>query len=286
MDLSRFGMDTITLPGTLKAKLDAVKLQGFDEIMLSAKDIAGHLDGYDDAIRIVKESGLKVTGFQVLRDFEGLSGNLKSYKLEIAKQMLKMCRDVGSDLLLACSSTSTHASGEMELLAEDLRRLAMLAIPLNVKVAFEALSWGRYINQYPHSCEVVAMADVPNLGIGLDSFHILAHSSDLSDLDFFDPQKIFFVQLSDFMWGETHTPEERMETARHMRVFPGEGVHNQEILALVRKLEKLGYSGKYSFEVFNDDYQQLPARIVTARAMDSARWIAENAIRNYVPRIA
>jgi sugar phosphate isomerase/epimerase len=285
MNLSRFGMDTITLPGTLKAKLDAVKLQGFDEIMLSACDIAGHLDGYDDAIRIVKESGLKVTGFQVLRDFEGLSGNLKSYKLEIAKQMLKMCRDVGSDLLLACSSTSTHASGEMELLAQDLRRLAMLAIPLNIKVAFEALSWGRYINQYPQSCEVVAMADVPNLGIGLDSFHILAHSSDLVDLDFFDPQKIFFVQLSDFMWGETRTPEERMETARHMRVFPGEGVHSQEILALVRKLEKLGYSGKYSFEVFNDDYQQLPARIVTARAMDSARWVAENAIRNYVPRI-
>jgi sugar phosphate isomerase/epimerase len=119
----------------------------------------------------------------------------------------------------------------------------------------------------------------------LDSFHILAHSSDLVDLDFFDPQKIFFVQLSDFMWGETRTPEERMETARHMRVFPGEGVHSQEILALVRKLEKLGYSGKYSFEVFNDDYQQLPASIVTARAMDSARWVAENAIRNYVPRI-
>jgi sugar phosphate isomerase/epimerase len=283
MNLSHFGMDTITLAGTLEAKLAAVKRAGFTEIMLSAKDIAGHPDGYDVAIKAVKASGLDVTGFQVLRDYEGLTGDLKGYKLEIAKHMLKMCRDVGSDLLLVCSSTSKHANGEIESLAEDLKRLAMLAVPLNINVAYEALSWGRYINQYPQSWEVVALADAPNLGVGLDSFHIFAHSSDLSDLDYFDPEKIFFVQLSDFMWRETRTPEERIETARHMRVFPGEGAHSQDLLALVRKLDGLGYNGKYSFEVFNDDYQQLPLDVVTARAMHSAKWVMEKALRRYLP---
>ena len=36
----------------------------------------GHADGPEDAVRIVKASRLRVTGFQVLRDFEGLSGHL------------------------------------------------------------------------------------------------------------------------------------------------------------------------------------------------------------------
>jgi len=283
MNLNHFGMDTITLAGTLEAKLAAVKKAGFTEIMLSARDIAGHPDGYDVAVKAVKDSGLDVTGFQVLRDFEGLSGDLKGYKLEIAKHMLQMCHDVGSQLLLVCSSTSKHADGDIELIAEDLKRLAMLAVPLNIRVAYEALSWGRYVNQYPQSWDVVALADAPNLGVGLDSFHIFAHSSDLSDLDYIDPEKIFFVQLSDFMWRETRTPEERIETARHMRVFPGEGAHSDDLLALVRKLDNLGYDGKYSFEVFNDDYQQLPPSVVTKRAMDSAKWVMEKALRRYLP---
>jgi hypothetical protein len=39
----------------------------------------------------VQASGLRVTGFQVLRDFEGLSGHLHDYKVDIARSMLEMC---------------------------------------------------------------------------------------------------------------------------------------------------------------------------------------------------
>ena len=41
-------------------------------------------------------------------------------------------------------------------------------------------------------------------------------------IDELDPSKIYLVQLSDFMWQETRTFEERMATARTFRVFPGE----------------------------------------------------------------
>jgi hypothetical protein len=73
-----------------------------------------------------------------------------------------------------------------------------------------------------------------------------------------DPDRIFLVQLSDFMWQETPTFEERMTTARTFRVFPGEGVHSEPLAGLVLQLERIGYRGDYSFEVFNDDDQQLP----------------------------
>ena len=45
--------------------------------------------------------------------------------------------------------------------------------------------------------------------------------------------KIFLVQLSDFMWQETRSFEERMATARTFRVFPGEGVHTAQLVELV-----------------------------------------------------
>src|SRR2546422_9735166 len=70
-NIADFGMDTITLTGPLPAKLQAVRAAGFSQIMLLARDIVGHEAGVEAAIRAVRESGLRVTGFQVLRDFEG-----------------------------------------------------------------------------------------------------------------------------------------------------------------------------------------------------------------------
>ncbi|MBU0589822.1 MAG: sugar phosphate isomerase/epimerase [Gammaproteobacteria bacterium] len=278
-----FGMDTISLAGPLEARLKAVHDAGFTQIMLSARDLVGHPGGLEAAIESVRASGLRVTGFQVLRDFEGLSGHLHDYKIDVAKSMLEMCHALGCGLLLVCSSTSTHATDDRDALARDLRKLAMLAIPLNIRVAYEGLSWGRHINEFTTAWDVVAQADAPNLGIGLDSFHMFATQTPLEDLELLDPRKIFLVQLSDFMWNEIRTPEERMATARHFRVFPGEGVHSNDLAGLVRKLHELGYRGDYSFEVFNDDYQQMPLPVVAQRAWRSALWLGEDVLRRSVP---
>ncbi len=278
-----FGMDTISLAGPLQAKLKAVREAGFSQIMLSARDVVGHPDGLHAAVAAVRASGLRVTGFQVLRDFEGLSGHLHDYKVDIAKSMLEMCSALGAQVLLVCSSTSVHATQEPQALARDLRKLAMLAIPMGIKVAYEALSWGRHVNQFPQAWDIVCRVDMPNLGLGLDSFHLFATQTPLDELDMLDPDKIFLVQLADFMWTEIKSVEERISTARHFRVFPGEGVHSADLAALVTRLHALGYRGDYSFEVFNDDYQQIALPAVAARGWRSALWLAEDVLRRSVP---
>jgi sugar phosphate isomerase/epimerase len=278
-----FGMDTITLAGPLEAKLDAMTEAGFSQVMLKANDLVGHPQGWQAAAKAVRASGLRGTGFQVLRDFEGLSGHLHQYKVDIAKAMLEMCAALGCKVLLACSSTSTHASPDLNHIARDLRKLAMLAIPHGIRIAYEGLSWGRTVNEFTTAWDVVSRADCPNLGIGIDSFHILAAQTPLAAIDDLDPDKIFLVQLSDFMWQETRTFEERMATARTFRVFPGEGVHTEELVELVRRIDALGYAGDYSFEVFNDDYVQMPLPMVSQRARRSALWLAEDVLRRSVP---
>lgn len=283
MNLDHFGMDTITLAGTLEAKLRAVRAAGFTQVMLNAGDIAGHPGGEDVAVAAVRASGLRVTGFQVLRDFEGLSGHLHAYKVDVAKAMLQMCRALGSKVLLACSSTSAHASGSKELLIQDLQKLAMLAVPLGIRIAYEALSWGRHVNEYLQAWQIVQAAGRANLGICLDSYHILANRTGLEALAEIDPRKVFLVQLSDFMWQEVRSPEDRIDTARHFRVFPGEGVHGEQLMALVRALDAMGYRGDYSFEVFNDDYRSLPLAVVAERAWRSVRWITGQVSRRSLP---
>ena len=283
MNLDTFGMDTITLAGPLEAKLRAIRGAGFTQVMLNATDIVGHPDGEDAAVRAVRASGLRVTGFQVLRDFEGLSGRLHAYKVDVAKAMLEMCHALGARVLLACSSSSAHAVGDAGFLVRDLQKLAMLAVPLNIRVAYEALSWGRHVNEFPQAWELVQEADRANLGLALDSFHILANNTELDLLYEVDPRKVLLVQLSDFMWQEVRSPEDRIDTARHSRVFPGEGVHSDKVIEMVRRLDELGYRGDYSFEVFNDDYRQLPLPVVCERARRSVKWIAGLVSRRSLP---
>ena len=282
-NIDDFGMDTISLAGPLKGKLDAIRNAGFSQVMLLARDLVQHPDGWEAAVQEVKDSGLRVTGFQVLRDFEGLSGHLHDYKIDIAKSMLEMCHALGCGVMLACSSTSTHATGERSALVRDLRKLAMLAIPMNIKIAFEALSWGRTINEFPQAWDLISEADMPNLGLGFDSFHFFAMKTPLDELEMLDPDKIFLVQLADFMWNEIKTVEERITTARTFRVFPGEGVHSEALAELTLKLHQMGYRGDYSFEVFNDDYQQMPLATVAQRARRSAMWLGEGVLQRSVP---
>jgi len=281
--LEDFGMDTITLAGPIEAKLCAVRDAGFTQIMLSARDLVGHPDGESAAVEAVRRSGLRVTGLQVLRDFEGLSGQLHAYKVDVAKAMLRLAHEVGAPLILACSSTSAHADGDFDAQVADLRKLAMLGVPLGIRVAYEALSWGRRVDDLTDAWALVNAANVANLGLGIDSFHMLARETPLEALDAINPAKIFFVQLSDFMWSAPSTPQERLETARHSRVFPGEGAHSEPLGDLIRGLDNLGYARDYSFEVFNDDYIQMPPARVAERARRSVQWITDHVSRRSLP---
>ena len=48
------------------------------------------------------------------------------------------------------------------------------------------------------------------------------------------------------------------------------------------RLDAIGYRGDYSFEVFNDDYVQLPLATVAARARESVRFLVGKVARRLV----
>ena len=118
-----------------------------------------------------------------------------------------------------------------------------------------------------------------NLGVVLDSFHMLANGADLTELDDIPAHKIALVQLSDYMWRDLRSEEERLETARHLHVFPGEGSHAKELSVMLRQLNRNGYRGDFSFEVFNDDYLQFSPEVVAQRAYRSAKWVTDQVLR-------
>lgn len=272
-NIDDFGMDSVSLTGPLEDRLQAVRDAGFTQIVLCAKDLVDHPAGLDAAVAGVRASGLRVTGFQMLRDFEGWSGRLHDYKIDIAKSMLAMCHQLDCPLLLLQASGANAASCDGRALVRDLRKLAILAIPMGIRIAYAAASQAHAIKEFPQAWDLVCEADMPNLGLGLDAFELLASGTAQNDLDMIDPDKLFLVRLADAMGSAD----------AQFRVFPGEGEHSAALATTVAQLHGLGYRGAYSLAVFNADYRQMPASTVAQRARRAALWLGEGVLQRSVP---
>jgi sugar phosphate isomerase/epimerase len=278
-----FGMATASLVGSLETKLAAVRGAGFSQVMIAASDVVAHPGGTEAGVRAARESGVEVTGVEALRDFEGLEGPLHAYKIDVARSMLEICAALGGRLLLVEASTSKHASTDAGSIARDLGKLAMMAIPLGIRVAYKGQPWSRTARDFRAAADHVLRVNAPNLGVAVDAFDVLASGVPLDDLDILDPDQTFLVQVSDYMWQKVRSTEEQAATATHFRVFPGEGAHSEALAQFVARLDTNGYLGDYSFDVYNDDFLQMPPQAVAARARRAAVWLAETVLRRALP---
>jgi sugar phosphate isomerase/epimerase len=161
--------------------------------------------------------------------------------------------------------------------------LAVLAIPLGIRIAYKGVGWSRTARDFRTAGDLVFRASCANLGLAIDAFDVLAAGVPLDDLDAIDPEQIYLVQLSDFMWQEMRSTEEQAATATHFRVFPGEGAHSDGLAGFVTKLDTIGYFGEFSFDVYNDDYLQMPPATVAGRARRAADWLGETVLRRALP---
>jgi len=276
-NMNDFSMDSRSLAGALSAKLKAVREAGFSQITLCAEDLVGHPDGVDAAVASVQASGLAVTGFQATCDFEGQSGPLHAFKLDLAQAMLCLCQALRCPLLVLPASRLPSDTDDAHAVVRGLRQLAMLAIPLNIKIAYQGWAGGARVQTYLQAWDRVCDADMPNLGLSLDGQEVLAANTPqddlLADLEMLDPDRIFLVQLTDLL---THA-------GQPLRVLPGDGAHHEALAVLVTSLHGLGYRGSYNLAAFNADYAAMPAQHVAQLARGSALWLGQEVLQRSVP---
>ncbi|TXT41235.1 MAG: xylose isomerase domain-containing protein [Comamonadaceae bacterium] len=269
-----FALESSSLAGSLPSKLSAAQAAGFAQITLCPADLVHHPEGVDAAIAAVRASGLQVCGFHAALNFEGLHGPAHAYKLDVAKTVLSLCQALNCHLLVLPSSM---LDGDPQHIATQLRQLAMLAIPLNIKLAYQGQAQGAAVKNYLQAWDLVCEADMPNLGLCLDSFEVLLAATDraelLEDLDMLDPDRLFLVRLAD-----------TLEVAdSRWRVFPGEGSQSELLAASINALHALGYRGNYSLAAANSDQALLPAPQLAERAQRAAVWVGRDVLQRSVP---
>lgn len=263
----RTSIATVCLSGSLTEKLHAIAAAGFDGVEIMDADLIAAFESPAEIRALCERLGLTIDLFQPFRDFEGVDEATFADNLRRAREKFRIMDQLGTKMILLCSNVGTATVADIDVAAAQIGALADAAAEHGISIAYEALAWGRYVSDYRDAWQIVQLADRPNLGLCLDSFHVLSRGHDPAGIEQIDAEKLFFLQLAD-------APAMDMDIlswSRHHRLFPGEG--DFDLIKFLSHMLRAGYQGPLSLEVFNDTFRQTDVTRTAAHALRSLRWL-------------
>jgi 4-hydroxyphenylpyruvate dioxygenase len=256
---------TVSISGSLDAKLRAIAAAGFDGAEVFENDLlSSHLSAREIAA-LMNDLGLACTMFQPFRDLEGLPDAQRARAFDRLERKFDVMEELGTDLLLICSSCSPLAEGDRDRIIADLAEAGERAGRRGLRIGYEALAWGRHVNDHRDAWGLVRDVDHPAIGLVLDSFHSLARRIPSSSIGDIRPEKLFIVQVADAPLLDM----DYLGWSRHFRAMPGQGDFPLDDWA--GAIRKIGYEGYWSLEIFNDRFRAGSASSVAVDGYRSLR---------------
>ncbi|KAJ5127545.1 hypothetical protein N7448_008324 [Penicillium atrosanguineum] len=279
---------------TLPEKIQAAASNGFSFIEILYQEIVDFgssqtplLNTHEAARSIGKMCSSAKLGVLALSPFKNFEGHISplTERLSSARHWIEITSWLGAKYLQVPSQFDiTNSSPDWDLMVQELRQLSELAATHSIKIAYEAVAWGSYIDTWEGSLRMVEDVDRSNFGVCLDSFHIAARvwgdcttksgvredgESELkASLDRFVAtcplDKVFYVQFSDAeRFLPPLTTDHRFYQAvipssliwsRNMRLFPLEeklGAYLPVLAIAEAWLKKKDWKGVVSMEIFD-----------------------------------
>lgn len=243
----KLALNLITIKNApLASQLDIAKRAGYQAVGLWLDRVLEYLtEGrtLTDLARLLSQKGLHPAEMCALSGWMYSNGEVREKAFAQAKQAFAICQELGCDCVVACAS---EQSGDLIDAAGDFAQLCRMAAPYRMRLALEFLGPAQQVKDLKTAQRIVEMADQPNGGLLVDTYHFYRGRSNLEDLKETPGSKIFLVHLNDCL----DLPINEL-TDLH-RVFPGLGVIPLEEMVAI--LYDIGYRGFYSLEIFNEEY--------------------------------
>lgn len=270
---------TVCLSGTLEDKLAAAAAARFRGIEVFESDLVASAWSPRRVRQECARRDLSIDAYQPFRDLESVPPDIFAANLRRAERTFDVMEELGAATLLVASTVSPDAVDDDDLAAEQLHELASRAHERGLRVAYEALAWGRFVNSYAHAWRIVRRAGHPALGLCLDSFHVLSRGDDPAGIRVVPGAKIFHLQLAD----APRMNLDVVEWSRHHRLFPGLG--SFDLAGFLGHVLTTGYDGPLSLEAFNDVYRQSDPRYAAIDGMRSLLALREAVGRSAPPTV-
>ncbi|MBW3624829.1 MAG: sugar phosphate isomerase/epimerase [Armatimonadetes bacterium] len=266
MKRSQLAINSVSTRGTLEEKLKAYADAGFRNVEFVLGEVKEYLGGGrspSDLRRRMEDHGLLCIG--------GFEGGLTAFGSDDSRkqnwqQVEGNCRllsELGGGILVVGTDGPSESSAEDPLgtLAEAFAAVAGRVRETGVTICIE-FNWSPIVKSLRTAVEVARRSGAPNVGVLFDPAHYHCTPSKFEQISADSVPYIRHVHVNDMR----DQPGE-LSNCNSDRVLPGEGC--LDLRALFGALERHGYAGFFSIEMFNEDLWKLPSSEAAQRMYQS-----------------
>jgi 2-keto-myo-inositol isomerase len=249
----------------LEEALDAYAAAGFRNVephLNLVKDWLGDGHTVDEARELFESRELRVVASSQLEVMCFGSPDARMPNLRANAENAGLIRELGADKMIVGTDGPEQNSIEaLDAVAGAMWNLAEATEDVGVDIAIE-FNWSPIIKSLQSAVRVAEIADHPRVGVLFDTAHYHVTPTKLRDINESSSRYVKHVHLDDM----PGTPADL--THRDFdRVLPGEGVI--DLPEIISALERNGYEGYFSIEMFSAKLWRLPAKEAARRCYES-----------------
>lgn len=237
---------------------------GFDAVEIWVPKLKEYL-GKNSLIKVknlLKKQKIKAIGACYQAGLMFAAGDERKKVMEEFYEKLEICRFLEIPVLVVPSDSPAQLKDDTyDGAAKNLKEANDIAEKYGVKLALEFLAKSKFIGCVSTAVEILRKINSSNTGILFDTFHFYAGISKFEDINSLNGKNVFLVHIND-----VENKHREILTDKN-RVLPGEGII--PLKKIMRKLEKQGYSGFYSLELFNQKLWEQNPYDVAKKCFDS-----------------
>jgi sugar phosphate isomerase/epimerase len=272
---------TIPRDTTFRERLSAAADAGYSAISLWGRDVAraqsdGH--GYAEMRTMLDDHGLVVAEVDPAWWWTPGAPALGRSLVEVdpmdvfrfgEDELLAMAEAVGARSLNAAEVLG--GTWTLEQGAEGFAAMCDRAAQHGLLVHLEWLAWSK-VPDVATAWQVVRLADRPNGGLNVDTWHCARTGTTPEDLRALPADVVLAIQLDDAPF---EAEENLVEATLHDRLLPGEGALH--LAGYVGALRDIGVDAPVGVEVFSDELHGRGAHAAARAAADATRAVLDAA---------
>ncbi|MCX7599113.1 MAG: sugar phosphate isomerase/epimerase [Armatimonadetes bacterium] len=258
MKLSQLAINSVsTRQSSVEEALAAYSAAGFRNVEFVIPQIKQFLaEGHslDDLARLLDRYGLRcIGGFEtVLEAFSPPEQRATNHTLVV--ENARLLGALGGTALVVGTDGPPNPGAVPDVLgvlAETFAHVAAQILDTGVTLCIE-FNWSPVVKSVRTAVEIARRSGAPNVGVLFDAAHYHCTPSKFEHLTAESVPFIRHVHVDDMR----DKPGE-LSDCNSDRVLPGQGC--LDLRALFGQLDRHGYSGYYSIELFNDELWAMPA---------------------------
>jgi len=261
MKKSQLGINTVSMDfSDFPASLKAVRGAGFEKIEFVLSHVKNYLKlghSITDVRGLLDQNGLQCLG--------GFETHLECFNPDRAANH-RLCVDNagllaalgGKNLVVGTDGPKGPATMEaLDVIAENVRDVADQMRGLGVNLLLE-FNWSPVVKSLRTAAEIVRRSGAANAGVLFDPAHYHCTPTKFDQLNAANVATVKHVHVNDMR----DKPGE-LSNCNEDRALPGEGI--LDLRGLFAQLEKHGYDGDFSIEMFDPGLRKLPPREASDR---------------------